>query len=66
LVWPTDIAGVYVLAGDNGRALEWLERAYEGRDPNLPYLRLPMYDPLRSEPRFQDLMRRMKLLDSGK
>ena len=66
LVWPTDIAGLYVLAGDNGRALEWLERAYEGRDPNLPYLRLPMYDPLRSEPRFQDLMRRMKLLDSGK
>jgi len=66
LVWPTDIAGVYVLAGDNGRALEWLERAYEGRDPNLPYLRLPMYDLLRSEPRFQALFRRLKLEGSEK
>ena len=61
MIWPTDIAGLYVLAGDHIRALERLERAYEGRDPNLPYLRLPMYDPLRSEPRFQEIFRRLNL-----
>jgi serine/threonine protein kinase/Tfp pilus assembly protein PilF len=58
---PWDVAGLYVLAGENGRALDWLERAYEGRDPNMPYLRLPFLDPLRSEPRFQAIFRRLGL-----
>ena len=58
---PTDVAWMYVLAGERVQALDWLERAYEARDPSLPYLRLPVYDLLRSEPRFQSLMRLMKL-----
>jgi Flp pilus assembly protein TadD len=58
---PTDVAQMYVLAGDKSRALDWLERAYQARDPNLPYLRLPVYDPLRSEPRYQSLTRLLKL-----
>jgi serine/threonine protein kinase/tetratricopeptide (TPR) repeat protein len=58
---PWDVVGLYVLAGENGRALDWLERAYEGRDPNMPYLRLPFLDPLRSEPRFQAIFRRLGL-----
>jgi TolB-like protein/Tfp pilus assembly protein PilF len=58
---PTDVAYMYVLAGENVQALDWLERAYQARDPNLPGLRDPAYDPLRSEPRFQTLMRQMKL-----
>ena len=45
----------------SGKALEWLERGFEIRDPNMPYLGLPIYDPLRSDPRFQDLLRRMNL-----
>ncbi len=60
-VLPTDIAGLYTCAGEKARALDWLERGYEARDPNLPYLGMPLYDPLRSEPRFQALMRRMNL-----
>jgi tetratricopeptide (TPR) repeat protein len=58
---PTDVAMMYVLAGEKVQALDWLERAYQARDPNLPYLGLPVYDPLRSEPRFQALMRLMNL-----
>jgi len=59
--YPTDIAFLYIFAGDKPHALEWLERGYEARDPNLPYLRQPQYDALRSEPRFQEIFRRMQL-----
>jgi predicted Zn-dependent protease len=59
-VLPTDIAAVYVFAGDSSRALDWLEQGFEERDPNMPYLSaLPHYDGLRDDPRFQDLLRRM-------
>jgi hypothetical protein len=58
---PTDVAAMYVLAGERVLALDWLERAYQARDPNMIYLRLPIYDPLRSEPRFQALMQQLKL-----
>ena len=61
LAQPTDVAWLNVFAGDNSRALEWLERAYELRDPNLFYLRLPSFDRLRTEPRFKELFRRMNL-----
>jgi hypothetical protein len=55
------IALRYQDAGDNDRAIDWLEKAYEEHDPNLPYLGNPLYDPLRSDPRFQELLRRMNL-----
>jgi len=46
--------------GENDEALEWLERAYQDRDGWMPYLQVePRLDPLRSDPRFQDLLRRM-------
>ena len=47
----------------NQEALEWLEKAYEAHDPNSPYLSVdPIFDDLRNEPRFQDILRWMKLL----
>jgi TolB-like protein len=59
---PYFIALRYVDAGDFDRAVDWLEEAYEVRDPMLPYLRNPFYyDALRSNPRYQDLLRRMNL-----
>jgi eukaryotic-like serine/threonine-protein kinase len=61
VVIASDVATMYVAAGHNARALEWLERAYRTRDPNLPYLRLPCFDPLRGNPRFEELMRKMRL-----
>jgi hypothetical protein len=51
----------WVYAGDRDRAIEWLNRAYEDRDGNMPYIGGPIYDSLRPEPRFQDLLRRMNL-----
>ena len=62
VVTPNAIAILYLRAGENERALTWLEKAYEARDPNLPYASsAPWYDPLRSDPRFRDLLRRMNL-----
>lgn len=58
---PGAIALRYRDAGDFERAIDWLEEAYRVRDPNLPYLGWPVLDPLRSEPRFQELARRMEL-----
>jgi TolB-like protein/Tfp pilus assembly protein PilF/predicted Ser/Thr protein kinase len=55
------IARRYLDAGDYDRAIDWLEKGYVNRDPNLPYIGLPFYDPLRSDPRFLDLLRRMGL-----
>ncbi len=63
LVLPWDVASWYAYAGDKDRCLEWLERAYEGRDPNLPYLWYPDFDGVRSDPRFRDLLKRMNLPD---
>jgi TolB-like protein/Tfp pilus assembly protein PilF len=60
-VLPTEIAILYCYAGDGERCLYWLERAYEVRDPNLPYLGWPDFDSVRSDPRFRDLLQRMKL-----
>ncbi|MCJ7754730.1 MAG: hypothetical protein MUP13_09200, partial [Thermoanaerobaculales bacterium] len=58
---PTDIAIFYAMAQEHDEALDWLERAFEVRDPNLPYIGFSVYDPLRPDPRFQDLLRRMNL-----
>jgi hypothetical protein len=56
------VARFYLRAGDNDEALGWLERGYEARDPNLPFFSTkPDVDFLRRDPRFQDLLRRMKL-----
>jgi len=60
-VLPWDVASWYAYAGDKDRCLEWLERAYQARDPNLPYLGWPDFDLVRSDPRFRDLLQRMKL-----
>jgi tetratricopeptide (TPR) repeat protein len=57
------IAVWYLWAGDHDRSIEWLERAVEVRDPNLPYVNFrPFWDPLRSDPRFHELLRWMNLL----
>ena len=58
---PYEIATYYTLAADKEKALDWLEREFEIRDPNLPYLLDPLLDNLRSDIRFQDLAKKMNL-----
>jgi tetratricopeptide (TPR) repeat protein len=55
------VAYRYLAVGDLDLVIEWLEKAYEKHDPNLPYIVWPLYDPLRSNPRFQELLRKMNL-----
>ena len=56
------IALVYVGLGDKDGAFEWLRRAVEDRDNWVTFAKMkPEYDPLRSDPRWADLLRRMNL-----
>src|SRR5580700_9151220 len=57
----SEIAVIYVSLGDSGQAMSWLERSYEERFNPGALLR-PGFDPLRSDPRFEDLERRIGLL----
>jgi len=57
-----DLAIVYLALGDREQALDWLEKAYEDRNWYMPWINLePRLDPLRSDPRFAGLVRRMDL-----
>ncbi|MCM3905567.1 MAG: hypothetical protein ND866_28065 [Pyrinomonadaceae bacterium] len=48
--------------GDADAALRWLERAYEERDAHVVLLGVePRWDPLHADPRFADLMKRLRL-----
>ena len=61
-VSPYGIASYYAVIGDNERALDWLEKAYAERDGTLVWLKVhPRMDGLRGEPRFRDLLARMRL-----
>jgi serine/threonine protein kinase/tetratricopeptide (TPR) repeat protein len=66
--WPPCVptsylkASVHALLGDADRALEWLKRAYETREAAMVFLAAePHLAQLRSDPRFADLLARMKL-----
>jgi tetratricopeptide (TPR) repeat protein len=55
-----EVALIYAGLGEKDHAFEWLERAYEEHDKGLIYLKVdPPLDPLRSDPRYEDLLRRM-------
>jgi serine/threonine protein kinase/TolB-like protein/Tfp pilus assembly protein PilF len=59
-VSPYFVAVIYIALGEKDRAFEWLQKAYEERSESLVYLKVePMLDPLRSDRRFQNLLRRM-------
>jgi hypothetical protein len=47
---------IYVSLGDTDQAMNWLEKGFEERF-NPGVLLPPGFDPLRSDPRFQNLMR---------
>jgi hypothetical protein len=63
-VSPIVIAQVYAGLDEKKEALAWLERAYAQHSTELVTLKVaPAYDSLRDEPRFQELLRRLRLQD---
>ncbi len=57
-----EVAQIYVGLGEKEVAFQWLERAYQDQSPNLPKLKMdPIFDPLRSDRRYQGLLKRMNL-----
>ncbi len=60
---PYDFAVIFAGLGDKDKAVEWLQKAYEDRSAYLVYLNVePVWDSLRSDPRFTDLLQRMRLV----
>jgi hypothetical protein len=56
------IALIYTGLGEKDQAFQWLEKAYQERSDLLVYLKVePMFDRLRSDPRFTNLLHRMGL-----
>jgi serine/threonine-protein kinase len=63
---PFHIALVYQGLGDTGKAIEWLEKGYEKRDPKMAFLKVERkWDSLRSDPRFAALIAKMAFPDRG-
>ncbi len=61
-VTPWQIATLYTRAGKNNEALNWLEKALEENDPNMPYISVdPIFKEIRNDPRFSELLKKMKL-----
>jgi hypothetical protein len=61
-VSPYLLATIHTGLGSKEQAFVWLEKATDDRDVELVYLKVdPRVDPLRSDPRFQDLLRRIGL-----
>jgi serine/threonine-protein kinase len=59
---PTALARIYTALGEKDRAFEYLERAFDIQDFGLPFIGVdPSYDPLRDDPRFDDMIRRLGL-----
>ena len=56
------IASGYAVAGDRQQTFDWLEKAVENEDDQLgAAIRYPVFDEIRSDPRYPDIMRRVGL-----
>ncbi len=62
-IWNKQInlARIYTALGETDGAFRWLDAAYENRNPFTPFLKGPPWKPLHDDPRFHDLLHRMKL-----
>jgi len=57
-----DIASVYAALGEKAHALDWMDRAYRDRAAMIPLAGVdPLLDPLRTDPRFRALLRRVRV-----
>ncbi len=61
-VSPYMFAVVYAGLGDQDQTFAWSDKAVQDRSAFLIWLKVePLFDPLRDDPRFQDLLRRIGL-----
>jgi predicted Zn-dependent protease len=61
-VLPYSIAIIHIARGEHDEAFKWLDKGFEQRDEQLTMLRVdPVFAPLRADPRFNDLLRRVRL-----
>jgi TolB-like protein/Flp pilus assembly protein TadD len=59
------VAQVYAFCGKHDKAFEWLERAYQQRDAGMPEIKTdPLMKNLHHDPRYADLLKRMRLANS--
>ena len=59
---PIMIGQVYAALGDADRAMEWLEKDHEERDPWLMWIKVnPVFEPIRHDARIQQLLARIGL-----
>ncbi len=59
---PVPVATVHAGLGEKDQAFEWLEKGYEERSSQLTVIKVnPIYDSLRSDPRYEELLRRIGL-----
>src|SRR4030095_6285096 len=58
---PYHIALVYNNVGDKERALYWLEKAYDIKDPKMTFLKTMNWKNVENDPRFHDILRRVGL-----
>jgi TolB-like protein/DNA-binding winged helix-turn-helix (wHTH) protein/Tfp pilus assembly protein PilF len=60
------LVNAYLGLGNNEQTFFWLERAFKERSPILQYIKVhPFFDPLRGDPRFADLVRRVGLPETS-
>jgi tetratricopeptide (TPR) repeat protein len=64
-VSPALRASLYLGLGEKAKALDWIEKAYEDRDPMLWWNTDQLYDSVRNEPRFQALMEKVNRIQAG-
>jgi hypothetical protein len=61
---PLSLAAAYAAIGDRDSAFQYLEQAYSNRNPRLTWIKSSLdWDPLRNDPRYHNLIRRMNLPD---
>ena len=61
-VAPFDIAVIYAGLGAKTPTFEWLDKAYEDHSTWLSWIKVdPRFDSIRDDPRYRDLLRRMRL-----
>jgi tetratricopeptide (TPR) repeat protein len=59
---PTSLAWIHIGLGEIDEFFEWMHRAIDGRDHMImPIKTYPFFDPIRDDPRYRDLLRKMNL-----